>query len=92
MTSSAETKATKHPAKVCESIYLLADLLTDIERLLAGTYGHPGLWRDLTPDRADALEAILRDDSGGSFDFLTTSKAVRDYADAWQAQIDGAAQ
>jgi len=73
----------KHPANIVEAIYVLADLMLDASRVLEGTYAHRGLWRDLTPEREAQLEAIL-----GTFDFLMTSKAVREYADAWQAQLD----
>lgn len=69
--------------KLVEGLYGLADLMIDASRTLEGTYGNRGLWRDLPPDRADALEKML-----GGFDFLMTSKAVRAYADAWQAQLD----
>ena len=78
---------TKHPAKNVENVYLLADLLTDTQRLLEGTYGHPGLYRDLPADRADALEEILATEP---FDFLHAAKAVREFADAWQAELDAA--
>lgn len=75
--------AVNHPANICANVQLLADLLVDTSRLLEGTYGHPGLWRDLPTERADELEKLL-----GGFDFLMTSKVVRAYADAWQAQLD----
>lgn len=77
--------ALKHPASNVENVYRLADLLTDTQRLLEGTYGHPGLYRDLTSERADALEAIMAREP---FDFLHAAKAVREFADAWQAELD----
>lgn len=81
----AATEQAVHPAKLVDRLYILADLLIDADRVLDGTYGHRGIWRDLPPERADALEKML-----GGFDFLMTSKAVRAYADAWQAEIDTA--
>jgi hypothetical protein len=73
----------KHPANIVEAIYVLADLMLDASRVLEGTYAHRGLWRDLPEERCDEPENLLK-----SFDFLMTSKAVREYADAWQAQLD----
>lgn len=77
---------TKHPAKIIDTIYILSDLLIDASRVLEGTYGLPGLWRDLPEGRADELEGILK-----GFDFLTAAKAVRSYADTWQSAIDAEA-
>ncbi|HEY9219509.1 MAG TPA: hypothetical protein VIO94_15790 [Phenylobacterium sp.] len=76
-------KAGKHPAKIVDALYILTEQLDNAARVLEGTYAHAGLWRDLAPDRAAQLEAML-----GGFDFLMTAKAVRAYADAWQAEID----
>lgn len=72
----------KHPANIVENIYLLADKLLDASRLLEGTFGHAGLWRDLPANRVDEFEKLL------SGDYLMTSKAIRAYADAWQAELD----
>lgn len=72
-----------HPAKLVGGLYVLADLLIAADRVLDGTYGHRGIWRDLPKDREAELEKML-----GGFDFLMTSKAVREYADAWQAELD----
>jgi hypothetical protein len=77
--------APKHPAKLVEAIYTLADTMLDASRVLEGTYGHPGLWRDLPDERAAELEKLI-----DGFDFLMRSKAVRGYADAWQAELDKA--
>jgi hypothetical protein len=73
----------KHPAKLVETIYILSDLMLDASRVLEGTYGHRGLWRDLPDARADELEKLI-----GGFDFLMTAKAVRAFADAWQGELD----
>jgi len=73
----------QHPTKLVEGLYALADLLADAERVLDGPRGRGGIWRDLSPERADDVEKIL-----GAYDFLMTSKAVRAYADAWQAELD----
>jgi len=72
----------KHPATIVENIYVLADKLLDASRVLEGTFGHNGLWRDLPPGRVDEFEKLL------SGDYLMTSKSVRAYADAWQAELD----
>ena len=74
---------TKRPEVLVEQIYMLADLLTDAERLLDGTFGHNGLLRDLPQERADQLERLL-----GGCDLFMTSRAIRKYADAWQGQLD----
>ena len=77
----------KRPEVLVEQIYMLADLLTDAERLINGTFGHNGLFRDLPQERADQLEKLL-----GGCDLFMTAKAIRDYADAWQGQLDAELQ
>lgn len=73
----------KHPAKLVEAIYTLADLMLDASRVLEGAHAHGGLWRDLPDERAGEMEKLLK-----GCDFLMTAIAVREYADAWQAELD----
>lgn len=73
-----------HPAKIVDALYVFTEQLENAARVLEGTYGHAGLWRDLPKERAEELEKML-----GGFDFLMTAKSVRGFADAWQAEIDG---
>jgi hypothetical protein len=77
----------KRPEILVEQIYMLADLLTDAERLLDGTFGHNGLLRDLPQERADQLEKLL-----SGCDLFMTAKAIREYADTWQGQLDAELQ
>lgn len=83
LSQGQEAKPGKHPANIVEALYVFTEQLENAARVLEGTYGHAGLWRDLPPERADELEKML-----GGFDFLMTAKSVRAYADAWQAEID----
>ena len=72
-----------HPAKAVEALYILADLLIDTDRTINGTYGLTGVWRSLTPERQAQFDAVI-----GDYDFLMTSRKIRAYADAWQAELD----
>lgn len=79
MTPLITHKPARDPADTVEDIYQLADALSQTDKAL-------DFWSHLSADREAALEAIL-----GTYDFLMVGKAVRAFADAWQAELDRAA-